>query len=130
MNRRVPDPDVIWQALADATRRRLVELLVTGPRTTGQLVEQFDGQSRTSVMKHLGLLEAAGVVRVRRAGRVRWNQLDSAPIRKVCVAWIEQHARQLFAAMKRLKTVAEKLAADEAAARPKRHKAPGRGKSK
>jgi DNA-binding transcriptional ArsR family regulator len=127
MIRKTPDPDVIWQALADATRRRLVELLADGPQTTGDLAEQFARLSRTTVMKHLGLLEAAGIVRARRSGRVRWNQLDPAPIRKVCAAWIEQHARRLASAMQRLKTVAEKMAANEATASAKRRKKPAQG---
>ena len=56
--------DPVWRALADPTRRDLLDLLRTGPKTTGQLVEAVPMLSRFGVMKHLGVLEEAGLLTV------------------------------------------------------------------
>ena len=60
---------------------------------------------RTAVMKHLGLLEEAGLVIVRREGRLRWNYLNPAPIDRICGRWIRGHVRHLSAAANRLRAV-------------------------
>lgn len=65
----------LWRVLADPTRRRLIELLRDGPRTTGDLCRAFP-TSRFAVMKHLRVLERAGLLAVRREGRSRWNALN------------------------------------------------------
>jgi DNA-binding transcriptional ArsR family regulator len=72
--------DQLWRAVADPTRRRLIELLREGPRTTGALCRQFS-TTRFAVMKHLGVLERAGVIAVRRSGRERWNVLNPETLR-------------------------------------------------
>jgi len=72
--------DRLWRAVADPTRRRLIELLREGPRTTGALCRQFS-TTRFAVMKHLGVLERAGVIVVRRSGRERWNALNADALR-------------------------------------------------
>ncbi|MFM1558277.1 MAG: ArsR/SmtB family transcription factor [Roseibacillus sp.] len=65
------------QALADPTRRVIVECLTTRPCTTGELVERFSTTLvRTAVMKHLDVLEEAGLIHIEREGRVRWNDLE------------------------------------------------------
>jgi uncharacterized protein YndB with AHSA1/START domain len=79
-------PELIWRAVADPTRRRLIELLRDGPRTTGELCRSFP-TTRFAVMKHLGVLERCGVVVVRRSGRQRWNVLDPEPLRSVEGRW-------------------------------------------
>lgn len=58
----------VFQALADPTRRQILDLLRLQPRTTGQLAEQFPS-TRFAVMKHLNVLEEAGLVLARRQGR-------------------------------------------------------------
>lgn len=65
----------IWRALADTKRRQIIELLEAQPRTTKELSEFFD-VSRFAVMKHLNVLEQAGLIKVRREGRRRWNMLN------------------------------------------------------
>ena len=95
--------DLIWKALADSTRREVLDALASGPRTTGELVERFPHLCRTAVMKHLDVLEAAGLLVVRREGRFRRNFLNPMPIQRVCERWIHRHTRQLAAAMSRLK---------------------------
>jgi DNA-binding transcriptional ArsR family regulator len=78
--------DAIWRALADPTRRRLVELLRDGPRTTGELCAAF-ATSRFAVMKHLRVLERVGLVTVRRDGRKRWNRLNPEQLQAVSGRW-------------------------------------------
>jgi DNA-binding transcriptional ArsR family regulator len=68
-----------WHAVADPTRRCLIELLRDGPRTTGALCRPFS-TTRFAVMKHLGVLERSGVITVRRSGRERWNALNPEAI--------------------------------------------------
>jgi DNA-binding transcriptional ArsR family regulator/uncharacterized protein YndB with AHSA1/START domain len=78
--------DPVWRAVADPTRRRLIELLRGGPRTTGDLCRAFT-TTRFAVMKHLGVLERCGVVSVRRSGRERWNALNPEPLRALEGRW-------------------------------------------
>lgn len=107
------DADRIWKALADPTRRALLDALGQAPRTTGELVEGQPGLCRTAVMKHLDQLTAAGLVVVRREGRVRWNYLNPVPIQRVCERWIKPHLRQMTGALSRLKDQAERRARDK-----------------
>ena len=79
-------PEAVWRAVADPTRRRIIELLRDGPRTTGELCRSFS-TTRFAVMKHLRVLEQAGIVAVRRAGRDRWNVLDPEPLRALAGRW-------------------------------------------
>jgi len=99
--------DVVWRALADARRREILDLLAQGPRTTGQVCEAVDGLCRTAVMKHLDVLVAAGLVAVRRRGRVGWNEFDPTPIRRACEGWLERHRRAWDRSLARLKQIAE-----------------------
>lgn len=78
--------DAVWRAVSDPTRRRLIELLRDGPRTTGDLCRAFP-TTRFAVMKHLAVLERCGVVKIRRLGRERWNILDLGPLRGVEARW-------------------------------------------
>ena len=79
------EPD-IWHALADPTRRPLIDRLAGGARTTSQLCENMP-MSRFGVMKHLGILERAGLVIARRHGRLRLNHLNAAPLRALHTRW-------------------------------------------
>jgi uncharacterized protein YndB with AHSA1/START domain len=76
----------IWRAVASPTRRRLIELLRDGPRTTGELCGAFR-TTRFATMKHLSVLERAGIVHVRREGRERWNVLNAEPLREIEGRW-------------------------------------------
>jgi DNA-binding transcriptional ArsR family regulator/uncharacterized protein YndB with AHSA1/START domain len=71
---KVTDSPAVWEALAHPLRRRLVELLADGPRTTGHLARAFT-VTRFAVMKHLRVLERSGLVSVHRRGRECWNAL-------------------------------------------------------
>lgn len=84
--------DRVLKALGHRTRRRIVDLLADGPRTTGDVCAAFPELDRCTTMQHLGVLEKAGLVVVRRAGRERWNHLDVLPIRAVHDRWISPYA--------------------------------------
>ena len=75
-------------ALADPTRRRIVELLAQHDRTTGELVAQFD-VSAPAISQHLGVLREAGLVTTRVAGQHRIHTLDSTGLDEVD-AWLER----------------------------------------
>lgn len=84
--------DEVWRALADPTRRRILDLLRTEPRTTGALVAAFPDLTRFAVMKHLTTLERANVVVVRRDGRHRWNHINAVPLRRAYERFLRPHA--------------------------------------
>ena len=97
------DMNEVWKALADPTRRALLDLLAQAPRTTGALVERFPDLCRTGVMKHLDVLEASGLLLVRREGRVRWNHMNPIPIQHIYERWVAKHVRNVASMMTRLK---------------------------
>ena len=97
------DIDSIFKALADPTRRAVLDTLAEGPKTTGDLVACFPDLSRTGVMKHLDLLAATGLVLVRREGRQRWNHLNPMPIERIYDRWVSRHVRGLVGAVSRFK---------------------------
>ena len=103
MNKRQEKNDLIWKALADSTRREILDILAERPQTTGELVSRFDHLCRTNVMKHVDVLVKANLIIVRRDGRQRWNYLNPAPIQSVCDRWVSKHVRHLASAMSRLK---------------------------
>ena len=72
--------DDLWRALANPVRRRLLDALREGPRTTGQLSAAVPSLSRYAVMQHLGVLTDAGLVVARRRGRERFNHLNPVPL--------------------------------------------------
>ena len=101
---------LVWKALADSTRREIVESLTAGPRTTGDLVAQFAPRLvRTAVMKHLDVLAEAGVVRIERSGRTRWNSLEAKPLSGVA-EWLKRRVLTHQANLQRLKSLAESAA--------------------
>ena len=72
----------VFAALADPTRRRLLELLAAGERSAGSLAAEF-GISRPGVSRHLRVLREAGLVRERGDGRRRLYSVDPAPLAEV-----------------------------------------------
>ncbi len=98
---------LVWRAVADPTRRAILDVLAAGARTTGELIAQFDGLSRSAVMKHMDVLASANLLIVRRDGRTRWNHLNPAPIQHVCDRWVANHVRHHAGSLSRLKTLVE-----------------------
>ena len=100
----------IWKALGSPHRRALLDALRDGPRTTSALCEVLPKLTRYAVMQHLGVLERAGVVLVRREGRERWNELNAVPIQRELERWLngfqQASASQLLAFERHLQETA------------------------
>ena len=101
------DDPKVWKALGSPHRRSLLDALRDGPKTTTALCEVLPQLSRFAVMQHLGVLERAGVVLVRREGRERWNELNAVPIQRELERWLnsfsQASASQLLAFERHLK---------------------------
>jgi DNA-binding transcriptional ArsR family regulator len=82
------DLDGVWKALADPTRRAILDLLREGPRTTTGLVAAFPHLTRFGVMKHIDVLREAGLIQTREEGRQRINSLNPVPIRQIYERWV------------------------------------------
>jgi DNA-binding transcriptional ArsR family regulator len=96
--------DLLFKALADGRRREILDLLKESPRTTGDLCRHFETSlDRCTVMQHLGVLERADLVMVRREGRHRWNHLNAAPFREIYDRWISAYAGPALDLLTRLK---------------------------
>ena len=115
------DLDATWKALADPTRREILDLLRDGPRQTTDIVEEFPYLSRFAVMKHLDVLRDAELVRTRSEGRLRINSLNVAPIRAIVERWIGKYEAYWANTLLRVKEAAEDGA--QAKKRPKRKRA-------
>jgi uncharacterized protein YndB with AHSA1/START domain/DNA-binding MarR family transcriptional regulator len=95
--------DTVFRALADPTRRQLLdELFREDGQTLGALEERFD-MTRFGVMKHLKLLEEAGLVVTRRQGREKLHFLNPVPIRLVHDRWVSKYAEPWASALTELK---------------------------
>jgi len=99
--------DAIFKALADPTRRRLLDrLFERDGRTLGELVGEVAGEAgmtRFGVMKHLRVLEDAGLIVTRRSGREKLHHLNPVPIRLVHDRWVSKFAEPWAAALSGLK---------------------------
>jgi DNA-binding transcriptional ArsR family regulator/uncharacterized protein YndB with AHSA1/START domain len=96
--------DAIFKALADPTRRTLLdELFRSDGQTLSELEERFD-MSRFGVMKHLKQLEEAGLVVARKQGREKFHFLNPVPIRLVHDRWVDKFTEPWVAGLSDLKT--------------------------
>jgi DNA-binding transcriptional ArsR family regulator len=75
-----------FHALAEPTRRAIVERLTAGPRTVSALAEPFD-MTLAAVVQHLRVLEAGGIIRTEKVGRVRTCRIEPAGL-NVAAQWI------------------------------------------
>ena len=80
-----------WPALADPTRRQILEELSAGRRRVTQLAEPFS-ISLPAVSKHLRVLEDAGLIKRKRQGREHRMELQAAPLQDA-IRWMEQYRR-------------------------------------
>src|SRR6195256_491887 len=100
--------DEVFRALADPTRRSLLdELFREDGQTLSALEERFP-MSRFGVMKHLKQLEDAGLVVTRRRGRQKLHFLNPVPIRLVHDRWVSKYAEPWAAALSGLKSRLER----------------------
>ena len=99
--------DEVFRALADPSRRRLLDRLnERNGQTLRELCAGLD-MARQSVSKHLAVLESAGVVTTRWRGREKLHYLDAAPINAIADRWISRYDRERAAALADLKTALE-----------------------
>jgi DNA-binding transcriptional ArsR family regulator len=104
------DDDRVFKALADPTRRHLLDRLFEHDgRTLGQLEEGVE-MTRFGVMKHLRVLEDAGLVVTRRAGREKHHFLNPVPIRELHDRWIDKYTERRVSALLDLKAQLEETA--------------------
>jgi DNA-binding transcriptional ArsR family regulator len=104
----VADDDSVFKALADPTRRFLLDLLYARDgRTLTELESELE-MTRFGVMKHLRLLEDAGLVVTRRSGREKLHYLNPVPIRLIHNRWIDKYTERRVSALADLKTRLEK----------------------
>lgn len=72
----------VFQAIADPTRRKLLEMLAQGQLSISAMSQDFS-MSRTAITKHLRVLESAGLVHSRKVGRERLYRLDAKPLQSL-----------------------------------------------
>jgi len=82
--------DQVFKALADSTRRRLLDRLhERGGQTLGELCEHID-MTRQSVTQHLAVLEAADLVSTVRRGREKLHYLNAVPLHEIQERWLDK----------------------------------------
>jgi DNA-binding transcriptional ArsR family regulator len=106
----VTDDDRSFRALADPTRRFLLDLLFARDGRTLTELESELAMTRFGVMKHLRVLEEAGLVITRRSGREKLHFLNPVPIRLIHDRWIDKYRERRVSALAELKTRLEEPA--------------------
>jgi DNA-binding transcriptional ArsR family regulator len=100
----VDDEDLVFKALADPTRRRLLDTLYERDgMALGELEAEVPELTRFGVMKHLAVLEQAGLVVSRKQGRHKYHYLNPVPIRGIYERWIDKYRDRVAAALLELK---------------------------
>src|SRR5688572_24675392 len=99
----VPDDDRVFKALADPTRRFLLDMLFARDGRTLTELESELTMTRFGVMKHLRVLEEAGLVVTRRSGREKLHFLNPVPIRLIHDRWIDKYTERRITALVELK---------------------------
>ena len=100
--------DEVFKALADPTRRELLDALFAEDGQTLSALEARMPMTRFGVMKHLRVLEEAGLVTTRRRGREKLHFLNPVPIRLVHDRWVSKYAEPWAAGLADLKKDLEK----------------------
>jgi DNA-binding transcriptional ArsR family regulator len=104
----VSDDNKVFKALADPTRRFLLDLLFEREGRTLTELEQEVPMTRIGVMKHLRILEDAGLVVTERSGREKLHFLNPVPIRLIHDRWIDKYTEHRLSALVELKQRLEK----------------------
>ena len=92
--------DEVFKALADPTRRSILDTLFEHDGQTVQaLCDRFPEMTRFGVMKHLAVLETAGLVTTMRVGRTKQHFLNPIPIGEIADRWISKYAKPFTRAM-------------------------------
>ncbi|XID94971.1 ArsR/SmtB family transcription factor [Paenibacillaceae bacterium WGS1546] len=107
------EDNVIFKALADPSRRFLLDLLqASDGRSLSELCEHLD-MSRFGVMKHLNILEEAGLITTQKAGREKLHYLNPAPITRIYNRWVSKYAEPWAMHLNHLKTDLERESMQE-----------------
>lgn len=105
--------DIVFQALAHESRRRMLDIVKENPGLgVGALAAHFD-VSRIAVMKHLAVLEEAGLVISEKEGRTRRMYFNAAPIRMIYDRWTDELSGHFAGEVLRIKARAERRARKE-----------------
>ena len=104
------DDDLVFKALADPTRRSLLDRLFTQDGRTLKELESAAAMTRFGVMKHLRVLEEAGLVVTRKSGREKLHFLNPVPIRLIHDRWIDKYTERRVSALADLKHELEETA--------------------
>lgn len=108
MAERPDDTDLLFKALADPSRRKLLDLLhAHDGRTLNALCEHLD-MTRQGVTQHLGVLEAANLVVTLRQGREKLHFLNPVPLQAIYERWIAKFEKPRLKALSKLKQRVEK----------------------
>jgi DNA-binding transcriptional ArsR family regulator len=97
------DEDTVFKALADPTRRALLDALFAEDGQTLSALEAGVDMTRFGVMKHLRVLEDAGLVVTRKRGREKFHYLNPIPIQLVHERWVSKYAAPWAAGLAELK---------------------------
>jgi len=108
---RSPTTTDVFNAVAEASRRDLLDALGTGEATVGELVDRL-GLSQPQVSKHLGVLRAVGLVTARVDGRRRWYRING-PALKPIHDWVRAFERTWIERLDRLDDLLVELQAQE-----------------
>lgn len=95
--------DLVFKALADETRRTLLDLLFKRDGRTLTDLESAIDMTRFGVMKHLIVLEKAGLIVIRWSGREKLHFLNAVPIRLIHDRWIDKFTERQVSALTELK---------------------------
>ncbi len=105
--------DAVFQALANASRRRMLDIVRERPGIgVGALAIEFD-VSRIAVMKHLGVLEQAGLLVSEKDGRTRKLYFNAVPIQMIHERWTTEYSAYWSGNLTRIKCLAEMRARNE-----------------
>jgi DNA-binding transcriptional ArsR family regulator len=101
------DPDLLFKALADPSRRKLLDLLCAHDgQTLGDLCSHLD-MTRQAVTQHLGVLEAANLIATLRRGREKLHFLNPVPLQEIYERWIRKFEKPRLRALHDLKRLLE-----------------------
>src|SRR5476649_2213821 len=107
-----PTMDDVFRALADASRRNLLDRLFTRPgQTLGELCQGLE-MSRQAVSKHLAILEEANLVATVRRGREKLHYMNPVPIHEIAERWIGKFERGRLQALSGIKKALEEGAGE------------------